>query len=769
MPSQPVARNGLLDARSVDFTEQDVKLNGIWKWYWQELRLPGEPETRFEYTSFPQSWAHSSWHNTPISAQGYATYALTILLPAQPGPLLLEVPDQYSAYRLFINGKAVANNGTPGRTEATTIPYWSTQLVALPDSSRTLHLLLQVANFHHSKGGPYKSLWLGNAARLQQAYTLARASDFFLTGCLFMGGLFFLGLFMFGRNDRAILYFSLFCLFYSYRIVGSEQYALHTIFPNLSWFLTIRLEYLSLFLAVAVFVVYTRSLYPDDTNPLFMKGLSGVCFALAGCVVIFPPILFSQLINPFLGLLFMYIAYAFYVYTAAARNHRPGANYALMSTALLLTVVVLVILKYFHVATPDKAAVFLGYIGFFFLQSLILSFRFAYALKDAKNQAESGLKAKSEFLSIMSHEIRTPLNAVIGMTYLLQEDKPRPDQKPHLEAMLFSAKNLLNIVNDILDFSKIEAGKITIEAIPIDPATIAQSVIATYRSVAEEKNIALRLVVDARLKTKVLGDPTRLSQVFSNLVQNAIKFTQEGWVELRLNIERENQSELTLNIAVEDTGIGISPEKQAMIFNQFTQADASMSRSFGGTGLGLAICKHILAKQGVALQVRSELGRGATFFFTQTFTKVAEPELPTADPALLPPKPVVSRKPLSGISVLLVEDYPMNVLFAKGLLERLGATVDVATNGQEALDQLDAARHHLVLMDLQMPVMDGYESTRLMRERGETLPIIALTAGIANGMENKVQEQGLDDVLLKPFTPDALISVIQKYVKPAET
>lgn len=764
-PLVPMARNGVLDARNVNLAAQDIKLDGTWKWYWNELRQPGQPETDVAYTAFPQLWSRSTWHHQPVPSRGYATYALTILLPAHPGPLLLELPDQYSSYQLFINGKFVARNGIPGRTEATTIPYWSTQLSTLPDSSRVLHLLLQVANFHHSKGGPGKSLKIGNAVRLQQEHMMTQAAAVFLGGCLFISGLFFL--LLFGRSDRSILYFSLFCLLYSYRFMGADQYALHTLFPGLSWFLTIRLEYLSLFLSVATFALYTRSLYPDDTNPLFTKTVAGLCATLAGCTLLFPPVVFTRLVDPFLGLVFACIIYAFYVYIAAIRNHRPGAWYALMSTALLLIAIGLVILEYFGMAVPDKVVLFLGYLGFFFLQSLILSFRFASALQHAKDQAESGLKAKSEFLSIMSHEIRTPLNAVIGMTYLLQEDKPRPDQKSHLDTLLFSAKNLLNIVNDILDFSKIEAGKITIEAIPVDLRAIAQGIIATYRPTAAAKQIELRLVlvIDPAGRLNVLGDPTRLAQVLGNLVQNAIKFTQQGWVELRIEVTARTEAELTVAIAVEDTGIGIAPEKQGLIFNPFTQADASMSRSYGGTGLGLAICKTILERQGVALLLRSEPGRGSAFFFTQTFPIAAEPAPSVIEPA---PEPMPRKKPLSGISVLLVEDYPMNVLFAKGLLHRLGASVDVATNGQEALDQLDATRHNLVLMDLQMPVMDGYESTRQMRERGETLPIIALTAGITNGMETEVWAKGLDDVLLKPFTPDGLIGMIQKHIKPAE-
>jgi signal transduction histidine kinase/ActR/RegA family two-component response regulator len=619
-------------------------------------------------------------------------------------------------------------------------------------------LILQVANFWHSKGGPYKQIIIGDKQALFTEKEQDSALDLVLTGCLFMGGLFFLGLFLFGRHDKSILYFALFCIVYSYRLVGARGYVLHTVFPDIPWSITIHFEYLSLFVSVLFFSLYTRYLYPEESNILQTRIQVWACAALSAIVVIFPPSIFTQLINPFLLVMFGVIGYAFYVYIRAMRNKRLGALYALLSTGVVLIVFIVINLQYFNIVSPQKGVLFIGYISFFFLQSLILSFRFASALKQAKEQAEQGLKAKNEFLSTMSHEIRTPLNSILGMTHLILRDNPRTEQKEQLNVLLFSANNLLAIVNDILDYNKIEAGKVNFELIETDLVNVVKNIIFALKTSAEEKNIDLRLQVDPDLKSKILGDPTRIGQVITNLVSNAIKFTRKGHVLLDITVDSQTNTDITLTIRVEDTGIGIAQEKQKMIFEQFTQADTSTSRNFGGTGLGLAICKRLLELQGSTLQLTSEHGKGSVFYFTQTFSKVVttEKKMETRTDHL----PTEESRPLTGVSILLVEDNEVNILVARTFLERWGATIDVAINGQEALDKVDVTRHKLVLMDMHMPVMDGYEASRRMREEGIKIPIVALTASLPREVDDKIKTSGIDDVVVKPFVPDNLFKVI---------
>jgi signal transduction histidine kinase/CheY-like chemotaxis protein len=758
----PVAQKGIIDLRNQDLSTHQIGLRGEWIFFWNQLIKPGEETTaNHAFASYPSLWKEEKLNGKPLPSQGFATYKVTILLPKQRPLLALEIPDTYCSYSLFINGHLVVQNGLPGKTAEESKPFWVTRVAHLPDNSDTVTMLLQVSNFWHAKGGVYKDILIGQYDTLFIKHQRNVAYSFVLTGCLFMGGLFFLGLYLFGRKDKTILFFSLFCILYSYRMVGTDLYVLHYLFQDLNWFVTLRLEYLSIVLSVAFFALYTSQLYTEDCNMLIMKLLVGSCILYVLVILTTSTLFFTGLMPFFLGSMFIYMGYACYVYVQAALHRRIGSVYALLSSAVMIIIFLLANLNYFDVAPPFKILVFVAYIIFFFLQSLALSQRFAYSFKLAALQAQQGLNAKAEFLSTMSHEIRTPLNAVIGMTHLLKSNTPRDDQKENLDVLYFSANNLLSIVNNILDYTKIEEGKIVFENIPMDLSSIARNIIAGLQTNAKEKDIELKLVIDGRLDKKLMGDPTRTSQVINNLVHNAVKFTEKGSVQLSLHIESVNPSSITLLVKVEDTGIGIKQDKQIIIFDRFTQADSSTSRSYGGTGLGLAITKRILELQGVQLQLNSEQGKGSTFFFTQTFPLSIEDAIQKKTNVEVDSNADL----LQGLSILLVEDNPLNVLVAQTILEGQGAHIDVATNGQEALDKFDTKKHKLILMDLHMPVLDGYKATEQLRKKGETLPIIALTASAPKEVESEAYASGLNDIVVKPFNPDDLYRIILHYVK----
>ncbi|HEY0246541.1 MAG TPA: ATP-binding protein, partial [Mucilaginibacter sp.] len=568
------------------------------------------------------------------------------------------------------------------------------------------------------------------------------------------------GLFLLGNRDKAILLFSLYSIVYSYRIIGTDDYVLHSLLPNLSWYIAVRIEYVSLFLGIGLYGLYTRYLYPADVNKIIVDSISWICFGFAIASMCLLPIYFSTLVNPFLIVMLFCIIYIPYVYAVAYRNKRPGSIYALCSVISLMLVFAISLFHYWGMIPPLQLVSFIGYVSFFFLQSLVLSHRVSFLLKKAREQAEQGLIAKGEFLSTMSHEIRTPLNSVIGISHLLLKNEPREDQVEQLNVMLFSANNLLAIVNDILDYNKIEAGKVTFEHIEMDIVSIAKNIVKGLQISAEDKGIDLRLHVDEALQNKLLGDPTRTSQVITNLVHNAIKFTQAGFVEVGIDVIAQNEKTITLNIKVTDTGIGISKENQKLIFERFTQADSSTSRGFGGTGLGLAICKRILELQHSSLNLISEQGQGSTFYFSQTFEKTAN----SLQQSNTKNSTIEEYKALTGIHILLVEDNPLNVLVVQKFLQRWDATIDVAVNGQEALDKLDINKHKLVLMDLHMPVMDGYEASKKMRANGVTIPIIALTANLPEEIEERIKKIGIDDIVVKPFLPDELYRKVLHYV-----
>lgn len=755
-----VAKKGVIDLRQVNLAESSVMLNGDWEFYYNRLLSPSDTIVNKSYNTFPKLWNNTIVNGKPLSSSGFASYKLDILLPANRPLLALQVPDTYTSYKLYVNGTLRAESGVVATIQEQAVPHWQDVVTIVPATTGdTLHLLLQVSNFAHSKGGVYKSIVIGERSRIYLGRDRRITGDFLLTGCLFMGGLFFMGLYMFGRHDKAIFYFALFCICYCYRIIGTSPYALHSILPQLSWYITVRFEYVSLGLSVFFFVSYIRHLYPDDFYKPLFPFMNSLCLLFAAFALFFSPHFFTGLINYFLILMFLYIAYAIYIFIRAAANRRMGANYALLSTAVIMLVFIIINLNYLSIIEFSyQVVVFAGYIFFFFFQSMILSFRFASTLQLAKNQAEQGLKAKSEFLSTMSHEIRTPLNSVIGTANLMLQSNPTETQKEYLDVLLFSANNLVAIVNDILDYNKIEAGKISFESIEMDLKSIAKNIVAGAKTSATDKGIELKLEVDNTLKRKVIGDPTRTSQVIYNLINNAIKFTNEGWVRLRIKVVEQTQEKATILFEVEDTGIGIEQNKQKLIFEKFTQADSSTSRGYGGTGLGLAICKRLLELQDSALKLRSLPGVGSVFSFTQTFNLGEDIIANKTNTSVI--KTVVSSNDLRGVNILLVEDNPMNVFIAKKMLNHWRAEIDIAENGKVAVEKTVSNEYDIILMDLHMPVMDGYDAARSIRNKGNKTPIVALTAAIPSEVRDKVFEAGMNNILIKPFSSNELLNTV---------
>jgi signal transduction histidine kinase/ActR/RegA family two-component response regulator len=384
-------------------------------------------------------------------------------------------------------------------------------------------------------------------------------------------------------------------------------------------------------------------------------------------------------------------------------------------------------------------------------------------LKKAKEKVEQGSRAKTDFLSTVSHEIRTPMNAIIGMTNLLVKDNPRSDQLEQLEVLDFSAKTLLALINDVLDFSKIESGKIELERTAFNLRHLLTGVMESFRFTTEKKGIELMLKVEESIPEVLIADPARLTQILNNLVSNAVKFTNEGSVKVGVVSADRHVDQLVLRFCIEDTGIGISPDKLERVFESFTQERSDTTRIFGGTGLGLTICKKLVELQQGKIYVESTKGVGSTFYVELVFG-VGE----NVDSDRIYPLITGSLSSLDGAKIMVVEDNILNQKVMSRFLERWNMNIVIANNGEEALHLLHKANVHLILMDLQMPVMDGYEAARSIRTLDDPLkrnvPIIALTAAALKEVKERVFASGMNDYITKPFNPVELQSKLKQYM-----
>ncbi|MCP4132369.1 MAG: response regulator [bacterium] len=804
---QPQAKKGVLDLRKWDLVKDGpVNLDGEWEFYWEKLLKSADfseervPE-KSGYISLPCPWNGYETGGKKLSEDGFATYRLIVLLKNTEVPLALKAGAIDTASVLYINGKKLASVGLVGTSKDQMKPHFLDNIVDIIPSNERYEVILHVSNYFDRRGGSARPHWIGMKEDIQRMRELNVYSSLFLFGSLLVMCLYHIGLFILRNNDRASLYFGLFCISIATREIFLGDRILFNVFPGISFNLELSMNSGLTFLGIAFLAMFLSSLFPREIPKVFTRIMQIICFPSAIAVFFIPVKAVSFTFVPLQVIILLSSAYMLIMLFVAFYRKRESSLILLLGFLIFFLTILNDILHNSHIIQTWFMAS-LGLFIFIFFQAYLIAARFSKVFfsveklsidLERKNMRLLEMdRVKDEFLANTSHELRTPLHGIIGLSDSLVDGASgslSEKVKQDLGLISLSGRRLASLVNDILDFSKLKNRELNLSLKPVDLAMAIDAIITLSLPLTGSKKIELKNSV--KHLPPVLVDENRLQQILMNLLGNGIKFTESGFVDISAKYLENDTGNGFVEVSVTDSGIGIPPEKHEMIFEYFEQADGSVEREHGGTGIGLAITKKLVELHGGSIAVESETGKGASFIFTlpaatletgekADTAKVLSAVLPLNDlPNIQDFKPetgitkqvfryeemsVMEGDSAPKIVVFAVDDDPVNLQVISNQFPFVNVAVVTASTGKEALHQIKIqGKPDIILLDIMMPGMSGYEVCREIRKiyRPIEMPVILLTA------KNRAEDiqagfsAGANDYIIKPFVKEETLSRVR--------
>ncbi|XDD47481.1 response regulator [Leptospira sp. WS39.C2] len=770
----PLAKLGILDLRGWDFNRYgNVPLNGEWEIHWNQME-PIQNENP-NYTKIPGNWTKDSKTTFP---NGYATLRLKILVDPNSKSFYLQNGVTRNAFKIFIGKENIYESGKFGLDANSEIPNINIGTVSIPPhKTGTIDLNIQISCFHYHVCGIATPYLFGTHDGIIKSFFEATSRDILVLSSLGTLAFFHFVLFLFWRDEKTHLYFSFVCLLASVRLLSiGETRLIYNYLPLGFYEIMVRVNGFSFTLLYLAFVRYVKEVYPEKRYHHFYS--MNYFFAILLLIGIpFSTNVYSKIQSYHLILSLFGLFTLLYPIVHGVVISKPGAKFFLFSLVSTMLLFSLDILTEF----AKKGTAYLAQYGFlvfglsqalFIAERMIQNFKNKEKLKQEKELAVSEVKFKSAFLSTMSHEIRTPLNGILGMTQMFGQTNLTEEQKEYLSLIQFSGENLLLLINDILDLTKLEAGKFELRLEPIVLEKFLTDMVQLFKSKLINDQVKIELELNEKIPNTIIIDKRRFTQILSNLLGNAAKFTEKGSIRLQVSNEPINEKSILLKIQIKDTGIGIPKEKLGELFQPFQQIHSHLSGKTNGTGLGLTITKKIVEELFGSIEVQSELGKGSVFTVKipvaigiDTLNQNQE----ITNKSIL--KVMDWEKNLAQIyptKILVADDDPINLKVSKMFLKKLGYSVLVAENGNQTLSLVDKERPNFILLDVQMPDLDGLQVTKSIRENKnltEQPIIIALTANVMEEEKDKCLQSGMDDFMTKPLLMQDLVYMIKKWSK----